>query len=432
MTLLPTVFEKTFQFMRRLDSFAKTEKDFPLGELLTDLTFDIIGVVSMDVDFGAQLDEAHQSDYIHAYKALLAEFEDIDYSLPRPGRAVRRWWKTRKMDRLLTGLVKAKLTEYRQLGADNKSRSIISLASQGSGPLTQDMLQVVVDQVKSFMFAGHDTTSITMQWAFYELSRHPRVLEAVRAELDAVFGADLEPSIVREKFLAGGDEIMVRLAYTSAVIKEVLRLYPPAGSARMSRPGKGWKLRMPDTGREIDVDGCVLYNCHTIIQRDPAVYGETANNFVPERWLDDADVSSTTKAESDDRPGNKVPATAWRPFERGPRNCIGQDFANIEAKVILACAARRYDFTKVGLGELVLDANGRPILNAKGAYEVKSRVYNVSGEMDWNLVDQWVELTAGTDETTDGSADRQDEDEGPVEPQGVSCLLSRVTTTAHI
>jgi len=124
------------------------------------------------------------------------------------------------------------------------------------------------------------------------------------------------------------------------------------------------------------LDGMVLYLCHYGIQRDAAVYGDSANDFVPERWLGDAD----TSAEAEGKAGGegRVPASAWRPFERGPRNCIGQELANLEARVILASVARRYDFVKVGAGEVRLDDRGEPVLNEKGQYEVKSELFNVS------------------------------------------------------
>ncbi|KAJ3579316.1 hypothetical protein NPX13_g1249 [Xylaria arbuscula] len=86
------------------------------------------------------------------------------------------------------------------------------------------------------------------------------------------------------------------------------------------------------------------------MHRDPDVYGDNAETFVPERWLG---------GDS----GSKIPASAWRPFERGPRNCIGQEFANIEARVIIAHIARRYDFTKVGLGAILRDGEGRPVMD---------------------------------------------------------------------
>lgn len=122
------------------------------------------------------------------------------------------------------------------------------------------------------------------------------------------------------------------MIYASAVIKETLRLWPPAGTARMTYPGAGLSVRTR-TGEEYTLDGVHVYNCAIIIQRDPAVYGETANDFRPERWLDDS-------AET-------IPVGAWRAFERGPRNCIGQELAMLEARVVLALLVCHFDFIKV-------------------------------------------------------------------------------------
>ncbi len=102
------------------------------------------------------------------------------------------------------------------------------------------------------------------------------------------------------------------------------------------------------------LDGLVVYLCQPIIQRDKKVYGETADVFMPERWLGDADAPTARdggldvvdhgRAAGGSRGGGSsgIPASAWRPFERGPRNCIGQELANMEARVILASTARRF------------------------------------------------------------------------------------------
>lgn len=113
---------------------------------------------------------------------------------------------------------------------------------------------------------------------------------------------------------------------------------------------------------EFNLDGNWVHLSHYLIHRDPAVYGETANNFVPERWLKGGSAAD-------------LPASAWRVFERGPRNCIGQELANIEAKVILALLAYPFTFEKVGLGETDLDADGKPMLDKCGQFKTKSDMY---------------------------------------------------------
>jgi cytochrome P450 len=233
------------------------------------------------------------------------------------------------------------------------------------------ILQNIADQIKTFLLAGHDTTSILLQRLFYALSIHPECLAKIRSEHDTIFG-DADP---KEIFLSRPDETLKALVYTSACIKEALRLWPPAGSARMSH--NKLKIRTSD-GEEVCLDDTVLYLCHHIIQRDPKVYGETANDFVPERWVGDIDTSAAAMDQDGSTTGeSKIPVSAWRPFERGPRNCIGQELANLEARVILACTIRRYDFVKVGRGEVETDEKGQPIVDEKGKYKTKDELISV-------------------------------------------------------
>jgi cytochrome P450 len=277
--------------------------------------------------------------------------------------------------------IQAKFDAIQAGDGNSKDRSVLALALKDIDNLTPTVLQSIADQVKTFMFAGHDTTSILLQRLFYALSTHPGCLAKIRAEHDAIFG-DSDP---REVLLARPDETMKALVYTSACIKEALRLWPPAGSARMSH--NGLKIRTSN-GEDVCLDGCVLYICHYIIQRDPKVYGETANDFVPDRWVDDSDTSSATVEQDGSATGaNNIPISAWRAFERGPRNCIGQELANLEARAILACTIRRYDFVKVGRGEVATDEKGQPIVDEKGVYKTKSELINVSPKCDIAAMD---------------------------------------------
>lgn len=238
----------------------------------------------------------------------------------------------------------------------------MTLSLQDVETLTPQILQQTSDTLRGFLFAGHDTTSILMQWAYYELLRCPRALKALQDELDEVFDSDPNPSAVTEKLLApGGEKLMTRLPYTDAIIKEILRLYPPGGTARMAPVGSNTYLTMPD-GKRLLVDGMTMTPIAKIIQRDPAIFGENADDFVPERWLGQ----------------HNIPDSAWRPYERGPRRCTGSELANMEARLTLACTARRYDFVKVGTGELELDEKDQPILDDKGYYKTKSTLFTVS------------------------------------------------------
>ena len=79
-------------------------------------------------------------------------------------------------------------------------------------------------------------------------------------------------------------------------------------------------------------DGLTIYHIHSIIQRDPEVFGDTAEHFVPERRLN----------------SDKIPAGTWRPSERGRRNCIGRELATIVARVLITLIVRRFDVINVG------------------------------------------------------------------------------------
>lgn len=87
------------------------------------------------------------------------------------------------------------------------------------------------------------------------------------------------------------------MPYASAVIRETLRLWPPAGTARLTKAGTGVTVKT-QMGEEYPLEGVHIYNCAIMIQRDPAVYGDSADEFVPERWLDGS--------------ADQIPAGAWR------------------------------------------------------------------------------------------------------------------------
>ncbi|TGJ78228.1 hypothetical protein E0Z10_g10537 [Xylaria hypoxylon] len=338
-TFLPHILEKSFAFLNNLDYFATTGRPFSLVKLTGTLTFDIITSVTMDVDFGAQkMDQPNE--FTSTYHRLLETYASEQVDLPwffTPYKEWKRRQLAKRVKETLTSIVQDAYTNRKHQGT--KSRSVLSLSLEdNSDAITRGFIDEAYDQLSTFLFAGHDTTSILLSWMFYELSRTPHAMQAVRDELDNLLGP-------------------------AAAIKETLRLWPPAGTARLTKPGAGIKVQT-STG-EYDLEGVGVYNCAIMIQRDPEVYGDTANDFVPERWLQNETMTGA----------KQIPSSAWRPFERGPRNCIGQELANLEARLVVALVAPRYDFVKIGLGEVAVDGAGQPISDEKGHYKVASEMY---------------------------------------------------------
>ncbi|KAF3769409.1 cytochrome P450 [Cryphonectria parasitica EP155] len=371
MSLLPVIVAKCKRYIEILDHYARSGAPFPLDQPTTNLTFDIIGAVTMGEDMNAQhLDTTLQGQLIIMVKKLLKTYADDKLQLPwwlAPRLWVKRHRLGLRISQDLRPIVRRNFEEMKSVNggeaSNSRSRSVLALSLIDVEVLTPEIMEETCDQLKTFLFAGHDTTSTTIIWSIYELLRTPRALDAVNSELDRLFGprdADASGNIIREKLLGpGGQELVHRMMYISAVIKEVLRLHPPAGSIRTSYPGTGFVVSTKQG--EYNLDGDWIYLNHNIMGRDRAVFGDTADDFVPERWLDDSPA---------------CPASAWRPFERGPRNCIGQELANIEARVILAMLTRRYEFSKVGLGEFALGQDGQPLLDNKGRRKVKSELYS--------------------------------------------------------
>lgn len=164
----------------------------------------------------------------------------------------------------------------------------------------------VEDELSTFMAAGHDTTAWTLIWSMILLSTHPRWQDAIRHETEALF---LKLS-QQDRQLHAND--VMDLVITDAVIKETLRLYPTAPfiTRNIDRPFQFNEYEFP-SGLDIAIP---IWTVH----RNENHWDE-ANDFLPERFLNDT-------------PRHKY---AYIPFSAGERNCIGQRFALLEAKVVL-------------------------------------------------------------------------------------------------
>jgi cytochrome P450 len=175
------------------------------------------------------------------------------------------------------------------------------------GRMTDHQLR---DEAMTLFMAGHETTANTLSWVWYLLANHPEAEARLHAELDTVL-AGRSPSF----------DDLPRLTYTESVVTEALRLYPTVWllGREAVEPCEvgGYPIRV----------GTTLYMSQWVIHRDPRWFDD-AQEYRPERWADGL--------------ARRLPRYAYFPFGGGPRICIGNSFAMMEATLLLATIARKF------------------------------------------------------------------------------------------
>jgi len=191
---------------------------------------------------------------------------------------------------------------------DLLSMLLLAQDEEGDG---QGMTDVQVrDEVMTIFLAGHETTASSLIWTWYLLSQHPEVEEKLHSELVSVLAGRV-PTF---------DDV-VRLKYTKMIFTETLRLYPPI-----------WLINRQAI-KDCKVDsyaipaGSLIHMCPFLVHRDPRYYPNPLS-FNPERWESMA---------QDNRP-----KFAFFPFGGGARFCIGEQFAWMEAVLVIATIAQQW------------------------------------------------------------------------------------------
>jgi cytochrome P450 len=225
----------------------------------------------------------------------------------------------RDLDRVLYEDIAARRAEGTAGKTDVMSMLIAARDEAGRG-LSDGELR---DEMITLLIAGHETTATTLAFAVNSLLREPVVLERVREELGRVVGvAPLSAERLRE------------LKYLDATLKEVLRLYGPAG-------GFGRMLAAPKRLGGYDLPAGTMVSAWTyLLHRDPR-YWSDPERFDPTRFLD-----------------RRVRPTEFVPFGGGPRTCLGMAFALFESKAVLARLFTRATLRAVPGPKLTLAARG--------------------------------------------------------------------------
>lgn len=170
--------------------------------------------------------------------------------------------------------------------------------------------QQLRDEVLTLLLGGHETTAMALTWTWFLLSQHPDVEHRLHAELDTVLSGQL-PTV----------EHLEALPYTHMVIQEAMRLYPPVfGFTRFATASDEM------AGYTIPARSIIFLSSYCTHRH--SAFWEKPETFDPERF---------TPERSAGRP-----RFAYFPFGGGPRQCIGNSFAMLEARLVLATIAQRY------------------------------------------------------------------------------------------
>ncbi len=225
--------------------------------------------------------------------------------LPLPSTfSLRR--AVRRLDEIIYPVIR------RRRAAANDSQDLLGMllaAQEDDNRMTDRQLR---DEVMTLFLAGHETTALALSWTFFLLSRHPAVEEKLLAELRGVLG---------RRAPTPGD--LAGLPYTDCVVKEALRLYPPAWGIgrRAIHPFEVGGYRLPA--------GTNVFILQWIVHREARFY-PAPETFNPDRWRDDPIGRGA------------LPRFAYIPFGAGPRVCVGASFALMEARLLLATILPRF------------------------------------------------------------------------------------------
>jgi cytochrome P450 len=245
------------------------------------------------------------------------------YSLRRQRSPVRipENWPTPKNRRANRELAFIDSLVYRIISerqAEGNSRHhdllalLMSAMDEDGSQMTRQQLH---DEAMTLFIAGHETTAQMLSWTWYALSENPAAEARLHDELRTVLGGN--PADAGE---------FARLPYLQAVMNEVLRMYPPAYI--MARE----TVEPCQMGGYEFAPGTTILFSQWVTHRD-ARFFDDPDAFRPERWLDGL--------------ADRLPPGAYFPFDAGPRRCIGQGFALLEAATVIATIAQRFSFRVV-------------------------------------------------------------------------------------
>jgi cytochrome P450 len=224
-------------------------------------------------------------------------------------RNVREKRAIARLDAILDSFILARRAsrENGEGNADLLSRLLAAVDAESGDRMSDQQLH---DEMMTLFLAGHETTAGALTWIWYLLSQNPDAEAKLLEELHGVLGGRA-PAMTD----------LPKLPYTDMVVREAIRLYPPA--PQFARE----PIRDVSIGKYVVVRGSLILVNTYALQRDERFFAEP-ERFDPERFAKGWE--------------ERIPRYAYLPFGGGPRVCIGNGFAMMEARLVLATVAQRY------------------------------------------------------------------------------------------
>ncbi|PWY87956.1 fatty acid hydroxylase [Aspergillus sclerotioniger CBS 115572] len=287
----------------------------------TRLTLDSIALCSMGTRFNS-----FYHDTMHPFvEAMVGTLQVASYRSQRP--ALLNQLPTSENNSFwndiayLRKLAKEMAEDRRKNPSDKKdllNALVLGRDSQTGKGLSEDS---IIDNMITFLIAGHETTSGMLSFVFYFLLKNAHAYKKAQEEVDRVIG--------RRKITV---DDLSKLPYINAVMRESLRLRPTAGIIKLhAHPIKNTEDPVTlANGKYVLNKGESVSILLSKLHRDPKVYGSDAEEFKPERMLDEN--------------FNKLPPNSWKPFGNGMRGCIGRPFAWQEGLLAIALLLQNFNF----------------------------------------------------------------------------------------
>jgi cytochrome P450/NADPH-cytochrome P450 reductase len=284
---------------------------------MTALTLDTIGLCGFDYRFNS----FYRRDYHPFVESLVRSLETIMMIRGLPLENL--WMQKRRRDlagdiAFMNKMVDEIVAERRknaEAAADKKDMlgAMMTGVDRSTGEQLDDVN--IRYQINTFLIAGHETTSGLLSCTLYALLKHPDVLRKAYEEVDRVLGPDLGAKPTYQQ--------VTQLTYITQILKEALRLWPPApayGISPLKDETIGGKYQLK---KNTFVTVLVL-----ALHRDPSVWGPNPDAFDPENFSKEAEAAR--------------PVNAWKPFGNGQRACIGRGFAMHEAALAIGMILQRF------------------------------------------------------------------------------------------